>query len=106
MRLIIICFSLLLLSGCFNHTVKPEIVKVRTEVVCPNLIDPLPITPYPVEFKAIKDINGIYYLGLDGKNYSNLAINSEELLRYITQQKIHINTLEECIVLHNKKGEQ
>lgn len=106
MKIFIILFLSLALSGC--GLFKPTIVytPVVQPVICAEYSKPDPITTLPVRFVLANDEINQYVLGLDGVNYSNLAVNTARSLSYIRQQKLVIEYLENCIDRHNEKGEQ
>ena len=95
-------FLLLFLVGC-GHTPEPEIVTVFTyvDVVCLDSIPLEPIKPLSVVFVRSTDTEGNQTLGLRGDQYSNLSINSAEVLRYIKGQRATIIYYEKCIENHN-----
>lgn len=99
---ILIIPLLLLLSGC-NWFVKETIVDnyVYVPVTCPEFIKPAPIITMPVQFVQAVDTEGNQVLGLRGDQYSNLAINSADTLRYIIEQKSAISYYRGCIENHN-----
>jgi len=99
MRLIYFA-PLLLLTGCFGN---PErvLVPVYTKVQCPEMQKADPIDPLPVTFVLAKTDDGDQVLGLDGQRYSNLSINTAEIIRYIKQQNNTIGYYKECIIRHN-----
>ena len=95
-------FLLLLLAGC-GHT--PEVIvqteRVFIDVQCEELPHILPIEPLPVIFVQGVTTDGYQVLGLRGDQYSNLAINSADIIRYIQGQKASIEYYKKCIANHN-----
>lgn len=106
MKNILLILSMFLLSGCFHKEVIREPYPVYTKVVCESPPTIVPIDPLPVVFVNGTDREGNEILGLRGDQYSNLAINGREVIRYISDQKGTIQYYKSCIELHNKKGEQ
>jgi hypothetical protein len=78
---------------------------VYQPVICINYSAPDPVNTLPVQFILATADNGDYVFGLDGQNYSNLAVNTSRSLSYIRQQNLIIEYLENCINRHNEKGE-
>lgn len=97
-----ILFTLLLffLVGC-AHEPEIQLVPVFAPVTCANFSKPESIKTLPVDFVLAKDTEGYQVLGLRGDQYSNLAINSAETLRYIKEQKILLSYYKGCIEHHN-----
>ena len=93
---------LLLLAGC-GHT--PEVIvqteRVFVDVQCETLPRISPVEPLPVIFVQGITTDGNQVLGLRGDQYSNLAINSAEIIRYIQGQKASIEYYKKCIANHN-----
>ena len=101
---IIFLLSLVLLGGCTWF--KPDTVYVPTYVpiVCDEGQEPAPLTMFPVKWQIATNEKGLYVLGLDGENYSNLSINIANIKAYIQNQRLLINYYEQCMERHNKKG--
>lgn len=101
----LICLILLssLVIGCAS-TPEIEYVPTVVPVTCDEAPKPLPLNMLPVEWSIAKTEDDYYVLGLRGEEYSNLSINMENIVGYITTQKSVIKYYEECINLHNKKG--
>lgn len=91
-------FMLLFLVGC-GHNVKPEIITeyVRVPVECEEYGKIPPIKPLPVVFVKAKTDDGFIVLGLRGDQYSNLSINSREMVTYMGEQKKAISYYKKCI---------
>jgi hypothetical protein len=106
--MILLILPLINLSGC--SIFKPKIV-TETKFIYPNIINPnnpKPVFLNDVEFKVITDEtylefkeaiikgNGEFvFIGIEIKDYENMALNIGELRRYIIQQK--------AIILYYKK---
>ena len=97
---------LLFLCGCTTTETIEVPVVVTSPIICPTTTKAEPIVPLDVIFSSELTIGGIYVLALNGRYYSNLAINSANTLRYIEQQNLIIDNLQNCIENHNKKGSQ
>ena len=95
-------FLLLFLVGC-GHTPKETVLieYVFVPVACESFNPITSIRALPVKWVLGVDKQGNYVLGLRGDQYSNLAINSAETLRYITEQNKAIVYYEKCIEDHN-----
>jgi hypothetical protein len=94
---------LLFLVGC-GHTPEKVVVEIPTfiPVVCQDFGTIASIRPLPVVFVGGTDTVGNQILGLRGDQYSNLAINSAETIRYIVEQKKAIGYYKKCISDHNE----
>ena len=104
---ILMLLPLLFILGCAHTTEKEVIVSyVYTKVVCEEFNPIEPIRPLPVKFVRGVDTTGNQVLGLRGDQYSNLAINGKDTIRYIIEQKKAIGYYEKCIVDHNTEQEQ
>ncbi|MCP4442854.1 MAG: hypothetical protein GY810_28445 [Aureispira sp.] len=102
-RSIAVIWLSLLLSGCFGSSVRePEIVYQTRPIVCdvtkPKIINILRVRP-----GVVQDAAGLWWVSLDGKSYSNLAVNNKEVVRYIKDVQGYANTLKACIE-NTKKG--
>ena len=89
---VFICISSLilvsLLSGCFSAKEK-IVVKVQNnyaEIVCPDPMKPVPTNSKPINPEAIQDKAGIWWVGITPDEYGNLAINTEDSIRFIKDQ--------------------
>jgi hypothetical protein len=85
--------------------VKEVPVPVYVDFVCPTFPSIAGINTLPVVFVQAIDTEGNQVLGLSGKDYSALAINSARTIDYIKEQKAAINYYEKCIADHNAKQE-
>ena len=93
---------LLFLFGCAT---EPEVrVVYRTQVVVCEQVEMVQTRFLPVVFEVATTESGRYVLGLDGVNYSNLALNVRNLLEYTKSQKAYNSYLLGCIERHNAKG--
>jgi len=95
-KTIAILFSLLLLSGCFGSTIP-----VQSDVVEINYIHPAPpaeMTLREVKWRVFNREELLKYLeenkdveislfATETKGYENLALNMQEIIRYIREQK-------------------
>ena len=93
---------MLFLVGC-GHTPEKIVVTeyVLVDVVCPDYAGVEGIKPLPVVFVEGNTEDGYKVLGLRGDMYSNLSINSAEVMRYIKEQKLAIGYYRKCIADHN-----
>lgn len=98
---------LLFLIGC-GHTQEQgdNLVFVPTLVNCEDFGRIEPIKTLPVVFVSGTDRRGYEILGLRGDQYSNLAINSSETLRYIVEQKKESSYYKKCIEDHNSNAQK
>ena len=94
-------FLLIFLVGCTKIVKETELVPIFAPVTCANIAELMPIKTLPVDFVLGKDTEGYAILGLRGDQYTNLAINSAETLRYIKEQKILSSYYLGCIEHHN-----
>lgn len=100
LKLLTILGALLLLSSCSRPTKEIEVLetKVRTPILAPTL--PKAVDPMPIKFKVVneenlqafleeirKKENVLVFIGMTVKDYEALAVNTQELIRYIKQQK-------------------
>lgn len=109
MRILIILFLSSFLAGCglFKEKEIRIPVPVYTKVQCPDYGKIDPIETLNVEFKiAIDPESKDYLLGLTGKDYSYLAINTRRAIDYIGNQQVAIEYYKGCIERHNAKAEQ
>lgn len=93
----------LVLSGCTPP--EPQIIEkpvVRTEIVTPEIAiqnRPRPVTLNDVDFRVVTEENledfiaevesregAVVFIAISVEDYENLALNIEELRRYIRQQ--------------------
>lgn len=99
---IFLLLSSVLLAACGNDTKKIDIITKPGQVQITQPDMPKPIKLYDVTFRVItaENINqfmaeqkakantdGYVFVAIGMKDYENLAINLEELKRYIDQQK-------------------
>lgn len=105
-RFFLIC-SLLLSSACGS---TPKVVvehqPVYLRVVCPVQPDPAPIAPRKVRPQVIEDAVGIFWVGLTPQDYENLAINTQETIRYIKGSRALTRYYLDCIDRFNKHIEE
>jgi len=101
-RLIILS---LFLVGCTAPQTEPDVIYRVQPVVC----DKSPIIQgtsfQPVVFEKAITQDGRYVLGLDGENYTNLALNVRGIIEHVRTQKAFSDYLLGCINRHNAKKE-
>jgi len=89
----------LFLTGCFSA--KEKIVYERVNnfipVVCPAPIKPLPVKTKPLNPVAVQDKANVWWVGFTPDEYGNLAINTEESIRFIKDQNGVIRYYQSCI---------
>ena len=100
-KLIIVLLSLLL-SSCalFKTKVVIKEVPVKVKIVC-NMKTVEPVTLEKVEWQLGRNDKGDNVLALDGKNYSNLAINIGRVTDHIYARRQYSEYLELCITRFN-----
>lgn len=101
---------LLLSSGCSIFGGPDERVVVKTNnvylpILCPDPAAPAAITTLKVRPQVIEDKIGLFWVGLTGKDYENLAVNVQETIRYIKDQKAVTAYYRQCITDFNKQIE-
>lgn len=100
--------SVFLLSGCALF--KPEIVTQTrlsyTKITCPDSVSPDGIKMMPVKPRAIIDEFGIAWVGLTPKDYENVGINFQEVIRFIKSQKGQTKYYRDCILDFNTEIER
>ena len=73
---------LVLLSGCATQ-LEIEYVYRTSQLICAEQTIKPNERIYPVIFVNAKTVDGKEVLGLDGENYSNLALNTRTGIEYI-----------------------
>lgn len=105
---VILLLHLSSLAGC--SLFQPEIVTVTKNnyltVTCPDYPPPQPIEPKPIKPRAVFDQTGIAWVGLTPTDYEHLAINTQETIRYIKDQKGQVKYYRDCVVDFNAKIEE
>lgn len=61
----------------------------------------LKVTP-----KGVFDEHGVVWVGLEPKHYENLALNFQDMIRYIKAQKGQTKYYRECILDFNQEIER
>lgn len=92
-----------LLSGCFapKEKIVVKTQNVYAAIVCPDPQKPQPIRTKPINPKAIQDQAGIWWVGLSPDEYGNLAINTQETIRFIKDKNGDIEYYKKCIIDFN-----
>lgn len=100
--------SIIWLSGC--SLFQPEVVVQTklsyTTVTCPDYPEPVPVKMRPVKPRAIQDAQGLAWVGLTPKDYENLGINFQEVIRYVKAQKGQTKYYRDCILDFNHEIER
>ena len=65
--------------------------------MCPDPIKPLPVKAKPLNPTAVQDKANIWWVGFTPDEYGNLAINTEESIRFIKDQNGVIRYYQSCI---------
>ena len=94
--------SLLILSGCSlltEYVDRPY--PVRYQINCPIPPPPRGIIPKPIAPTVIVDKHDNWWVALSSEHYLNLAINTDETIRYIKDQKSTIRYYRQCITEFN-----
>lgn len=97
--------SLLLSSGCsmFDERIVVKTEAVYLPIVCPDPAKPAQITTRKIRPQVVEDKIGIFWVGLTPGDYENLAINTQETIRYIRDQHGVVSYYRACIVGFNSK---
>jgi hypothetical protein len=106
--ILVVLILVSLLSGCFSAKEK-IVVKttlVHTPIVCPAPMKPQPIKTKPLNPKAIQDQESVWWVGLSPDEYGNLAINTEESIRFIKDQNGVVRYYQGCISDFNETVER
>ena len=101
--------STALLSSCAlspRERVVPQIQNVYLPIVCPDPAKPAAITTLKVRPQVVEDKIGLYWVGLTGKDYENLAVNVQETIRYIKDQQGVVSYYQRCITDFNQRIEE
>ncbi len=97
-------FALLLSSGCSTWN-EPKVVvqhdPVYLEILCPDPAKPAQITTRKVRPQVVEDQAGIFWVGLTPQDYENLAINTQETIRYIKDQQGVTSYYRKCVTDFN-----
>ena len=108
MRCVLI-FALLLSSGC-SFFQKDRVVVQRDAVylaiLCPDPAKPAQITTRKVRPQVVEDKVGIFWVGLTPQDYENLAINTQETIRYIRDQHGVVGYYRKCVTDFNAEIER
>lgn len=98
MKTIICLLISFILLGCQTT----QTIRIQQPVVCTAYQKPDQISPRSVTLFPIQDEEGKWWVGVDAKNYGNIAINNSAMLEYIIQTRGVISYLEACIERHNR----
>ncbi len=100
-----ICIVLLAGCGSFGQP-KEKLVYERENVfipiVCPPPSKPQPLKTKPLNPTAVQDQAGIWWVGFTPDEYGNMAINLEESIRFIKDQRGDIKYYATCVADFNK----
>ena len=105
----LLIFALLLSSGCSLFPKDRIVVQhdnVYLPILCPDPARPAQITTRKVRPQVVEDKIGIFWVGLTPGDYENLAINTQETIRYIRDQHGVVSYYRECIHDFNEAIEQ
>jgi hypothetical protein len=96
------------ISGC---ALFPEKVVVKQKnlylpIICPDPPKITPIVTNKLEPRAIIDKAGLSWVGLTPQHYQNLALNTQETIRFIKGQNGTIKYYRSCIMDFNLKIEE
>ena len=99
----LLIFALLLSSGCtlFDERVVVQHDNVYLAVLCPDPARPAQITTRKVRPQVVEDKVGIFWVGLTPQDYENLAINTQETIRYIKDQRGVTSYYRQCLADFN-----
>lgn len=101
-------FAALLSSGCtlFDERVVVQHDNVYLAVLCPDPAKPAQITTRRIRPQVVEDKVGIFWVGLTPQDYENLAINTQETIRYIKDQHGVTAYYRKCITDFNQLIEE
>lgn len=101
----ILFLNLSAISGCsmFGEKVVVQKQNLYLPIVCPDPPKPAPIATRKIEPRAVIDKAGLAWVGLTPQHYENLAINTQETIRYIKGQNGNLIYYQSCIVDFNEK---
>ena len=96
------------LSGCalFGEKVVVQKQNLYLPIICPDPPKPAPIVTREIEPRAVVDQAGLAWVGLTPQHYENLAINTQETIRYIRGQNGNLRYYRECITDFNQRIEE
>lgn len=99
MRYLLILLLPLNLSSCslFDERIVVEKEPVYFDIICPVLPGPAPIAPRKVRPQVVEDKVGVFWVGLTPSDYENLAINTQEAIRYIKGSRSLTRYYRNCI---------
>ena len=95
----------LLLSSCsmFDERIVVKTEAVYLPIVCPDPAKPAQITVRKIRPKVIEDKIGIFWIAMTPSDYGNLAINTQETIRYIKDKHGVVEYYRACIADFNSK---
>ncbi len=104
----LLIFALLLSSGCtlFDERVVVQHDNVYLAVLCPDPAKPAQITTRKVRPQVVEDKVGIFWVGITPQDYENLAINTQESIRYIKDLHGVVSYYRQCITDFNQAIEE
>ena len=99
LRSLSVLLILISISGCTTFDEKIVIQKehVYLKIVCQTVAEVSPIVTNRIKPRAIEDKAGIYWVGLSPEDYANLAINTQETIRYIKSQRENTRYYQSCV---------
>lgn len=101
--------ALLLSSGCSLFPKDRIVVQhdnVYLAILCPDPARPAQITTRKVRPQVVEDKVGIFWVGLTPQDYENLAINTQETIRYIRDQHGVVGYYRKCVTDFNTEIER
>jgi hypothetical protein len=105
----LLIFALFLSSGCSLFPKERVVVQhdnVYLAVLCPDPARPAQITTRKVRPQVVEDKVGIFWVGLTPGDYENLAINTQETIRYIRDQHGVVGYYRKCVTDFNTEIER
>ena len=107
LRLLILSLCVLA-SGCsiFDERLVVHTQHSFSKIECGYAQPPAGIVPLPIKPQALLDEHGVPWIALTPRDYEHLAINTQESIRYIKDQKGVIHFYEKCIETFNTEVER
>jgi hypothetical protein len=96
LRLITACL-LASLCGCGVAPKRTVLVEPKAPVLCQQATALPSVQMLPTPFRVVADSSGIYWIGMDGRAYENLARNIDTLRLVLNQARNIIDYYDSCV---------